>query len=74
VEVRLAAEHSAHVRFTIGHRTGEEDLVHIPMSDGGVSVLAREVLSHREAIRLFTAFYAGEPFAPEYSLRPRDTV
>jgi hypothetical protein len=71
VEVRLAAENSAHVRFTVGHRTGQEDLVHTPMSDGGVFVLAREVLSHREAVRLFTAFFAGEPFASEYSRRPR---
>lgn len=73
VEVRLATEGgTSHVRFTIGHRTGAEELVHIPMSDGGVFVLAREVLTHREAIRLFAAFFAGEPFSMEYSLRARD--
>ena len=72
VEVRLAIEGGSYARFTIGHPVGQEDLVHIPMSDGGTSVLRREVLTHWEAIKLFDAFFASEPFPPEYSLRARE--
>ena len=65
VEVRLAIEGGSHMRFTIGHRIGPEDPVHIPMSDGGVTVLRREALALPEAVRLFDAFFSGEPIPPD---------
>lgn len=74
VEVRLLQADKQYARFTVGHRDGSEELAEIPMSAGNVKVLHREVLTHWEAIKLFTAFFNDEPFPPEYSLRAQGST
>ncbi|QDU87131.1 hypothetical protein Pla175_04870 [Pirellulimonas nuda] len=55
--------------FVLGKRDGPEAETKIEMSDGGVTVLEREVFRHWEAIDLFKRFFSGAEFPDDIVLR-----
>lgn len=69
VEMRHYLADGSYFHCVIGHREGDTTPTKIRMSDGGVSVEKREVLTHWEAIELFTCFFEGRNFPEEYRLR-----
>ena len=69
VEMRIHSEDGAFKHYIIGHAAGAESPVAIEMSAGVTNVLAREVLVHWDAIKLFEHFHAGEPLPAGFAGR-----
>jgi hypothetical protein len=72
VEVKIFAPNHSLTHYVLGHSDGTDAKTEIQMSNGAVTVLQRQVLNHREAIRLFDCFFKREPFPAEYLLAPRN--
>ena len=69
VEMRVFNADGSYTHSVIGHVTGDSTPTKIEMSDGGVTVEKREVLSHWEAIELFQCFFENREFPENYQLR-----
>lgn len=69
VEVRRYREDGSYTHSVVGHQQGDTTPTKIRMSDGGVTVEKREVLTHWEAIELFKCFFENQAFPAEYRLR-----
>jgi len=70
VEYREPGDGGAHYRFAKGDESA--DPADIQMSNGQVVVRSDEVLTHNDAIAIFTAFNAGEPFPEKYRMNQTD--
>jgi hypothetical protein len=69
VEVRRFRPDGTYSHSVVGHAEGDPTPTTIQMSAGGVTVETREVLTHWEAIDLFTCFYEHREFPAHYRLR-----
>lgn len=72
VEMRVYGENNTYTHYRIGHQEGSTTDAAIKMTDGVVTVEAREVLTHWEAIELFDAFFSGSDIPSNYKAREID--
>jgi hypothetical protein len=72
VELRQFSPDGSFTHYVFGHVEGDSSSTQIRMSAGGVTVEKREVLTHWEAIELFTCFYERREFPAGYRLRSVD--
>lgn len=69
VELRRFCPDGSFAHYVVGHAEGDSSPAKIQMSAGDVTVEQREVLTHWEAIDLFTCFYENQEFPEDYRLR-----
>jgi hypothetical protein len=64
VELRIYGDGNSYKHYRAGHKDGSTATDTVQMSDGVVTVDAREVLTHWEAIELFKALFSGDNCCP----------